>query len=119
VTVSADPFISHAIDELKCVLKRILRLTWVISHHATGHLLEKYSNSCEIYAESSHSTVRIGMGFMSKITLLCKAAGDSDSVRCGTFRIRRGPICLYRRVVTGVTSVLHWTTSVVAHILGK
>jgi hypothetical protein len=27
VTVSAGPFISHAIDQLKCVLKRILRLT--------------------------------------------------------------------------------------------
>jgi hypothetical protein len=56
---------------------------------------------------------------MLKITVLCKAAGDSDSVRCGSFRIRRGHVCLYRRVVMGVTSVLHWTTSVVTHILGK
>lgn len=56
---------------------------------------------------------------MSKITSICKAAGHGDSVRCGTCRIRRGHVRLYRRVVMGVTSVLHWATSVVTHILGK
>lgn len=87
MTVSAGSFISHAIDQLKCVLKRILRLAYVISHHASGHLLEKYSDSCEIYAECSRSTVRFGIGILSEITLLSKAAGDSDSVRCGTCRM--------------------------------
>ena len=63
--------------------------------------------------------MRIDIGFMSKITSICKAAGHGDSVRCGTCRIRRGHVRLYRRVVMGVTSVLHWATSVVTHILGK
>jgi hypothetical protein len=56
---------------------------------------------------------------MSKITLLCTAAGDSDSVRCGTCPLRRGHVRLRRTVVMGVTVVLHWATSVVTHILGK
>jgi len=85
----------------------MLRLTYVISHHASGYLLEKFSDSCEIYAECSRRTVRFGIGFMSKITLLCKAAGDSNSVRCGTCPIRRGHVPLYRRVVRCVTIVLH------------
>ena len=54
-----------------------------------------------MYAECSRSTVRIGIGFMSKGTLLCTVAGGTDSVRCGTFRIRRGHAGPYRRVVMG------------------
>jgi hypothetical protein len=40
VAVSAGPCISHAINQLKCVLNEILPLTYVISHHASGQHLE-------------------------------------------------------------------------------
>jgi hypothetical protein len=93
--------------------------SYIISHHASGQLLEKYSDSCEIYVECFRSTVRISIDLMSQDTLLCKAAMDIDPVCCGTFRIRRGHVGLYRTAVMGVTSVLKWATSVVTHVLGK